>query len=70
MGSEFTELDSHATESDPGRSAVSILRTVLRLLEDNPAIRADSATLLEFRQAAIKLVAEIQSERGVKDRFK
>jgi hypothetical protein len=69
MGGEFTERDSHATESNPARSAVSILRTVLRLLEDNPAIPADSVTLLEFRRAAMKLIAEIQSEHGIRDRF-
>lgn len=46
---------------------MSILRTVLRLLEDDPAIRVNSETLQEFRQAATKLIAEIQSEQGITD---
>ena len=47
------------------RSTVSILRTVLHLLEDDPAIDANSQTALEFRRAALKLIAEIQTEHGI-----
>jgi hypothetical protein len=52
-------------EPNPFRSAVSILRTVLHLLEHHEAVRKDSATLLEFRRVTMKLIAEIQSEHGI-----
>lgn len=54
-------------EHRPVRSTISILRTVLHLLEDDPALSADSETVLEFKRATLKLIAEIQSEHGIKE---
>ena len=51
-------------DAQPVRSTVSILRTVLHLLEDDPALRMDSETVQEFRHAALKLIAEIESQHG------
>jgi hypothetical protein len=47
------------------RSTISILRTVLHLLADDPTLRADSETVLEFKHATLKLIAEIQAEHGI-----
>lgn len=49
------------------RTTVSILRTVLLLLEDDPALRAHTETTLEFKRAAAKLIAEIEAEHGITD---
>lgn len=55
-------------EPKPPRSTISILRTVLHLLEDDLALSAaESDTVLEFRQATLKLISEIQSKHGLTD---
>ena len=55
----------------PLRSTVSILRTVLHLLEDDPALSsAESDTVHEFRHATLKLIAEIQAKHGLVDERK
>ena len=52
-------------EPKPFRTTVSILRTVLHLLKDDPALRPHAETTLEFRRAATKLIAEIEAEQGI-----
>jgi hypothetical protein len=52
----------------PVRSTVSILRTVLHLLENDPAISRDSETAHEFKRATMKLIAEIEAEHGIKQK--
>lgn len=49
-------------ENRPVRSTISLLRTVLHLLEDDPAIRLDSHAAGEFRRATLELIAEIEAE--------
>jgi hypothetical protein len=52
-------------EHRPVRSTLSVLRTVLRLLENDPALRPGSATVLEFKRATQNLIGEIQSDHGI-----
>jgi hypothetical protein len=54
-------------ENKPVRSTISILRTVLYLLEGDPAISSDSETVHEFKRATLKLIAEMQSKDGIAD---
>ncbi len=49
---------------EPFRSTVSILRTVLHLIDNDPTIRANSEALAEFRKAAATLIAEIHFDHG------
>ena len=63
--SEFAKSGDHAVDLKPVRSTVSILRTVLHLLENDPAISRDSETTLEFKRATTKLIAEIEAEHGI-----
>jgi hypothetical protein len=52
-------------EPRPARSTISILRTVLHLLEGDPAIDWDSETVLEFKRATMTLIAEVQAKHGI-----
>lgn len=54
-------------DSKSARSTVSVLRTVLHLLDDDPAIPRDSTAVHEFRRVATRLMAEIQSENDFTD---
>jgi hypothetical protein len=44
------------------RSAISVLRVVLRLLEDNSAIRKDIPAFFEFRRATLGLISAIEAD--------
>lgn len=52
-------------ELKPVRSTISILRTVLHLLDNDPALRPESATVLEFKRVTQRLIEEIQMEHGI-----
>lgn len=52
-------------ELKPVRLNVSILRTVLFLLDNDRALRPESATVLEFKRVTQNLIEEIESENGI-----
>jgi hypothetical protein len=62
---EFADCGEDAMEHEPIRLTVSILRTVLYLLDGDPAFSADNENVLEFKRATKKLVAEIESQHGI-----
>lgn len=49
------------------RTILSVLRTLLYAIDRDPAILADSSSVLEFRRSTMKLIAEIQSALGIEE---